>query len=185
MSNAIGITVRKAEENDDPAAGKFFGAPTLPMKWVDTFDEDEIFFCQIRLADIAALDKEHRLPHTGYLYVFLRTEAGPYRLQADVRYYDGEPDTVVEGFNAATDYARFAEAWLMKFAAAEETDDGIKLFGVPADWSYAEDPPPLLMQYDPLASKMGFLDHLDGYVYLFFGEDTADFNKVTLMVEYS
>ena len=41
------------------------------------------------------------------------------------------------------------------------------------------------MQYDPLGNDMGFLDFLDGFVYFFFGEDEKDFEKITIMEEYS
>lgn len=186
MAQAIGIRVKRAPEGYDLGAGKFFGTPTIPEEWLDTFDDDEIFLCQIRLRDVAALDTAHRLPHKGYLYVFLHTAEGPYRLRADVRYYGGEPQVAVEAFNAAVEeYAAYDTAWLMEFAAVEEDYDGTKLFGLPSDWNYEDAPPPLLLQFDPLDGEMGFLDHLDGYLYFFFGEDPADFGAVLLTETYS
>ena len=71
MSRAIGMRVRRAEITDDPGVSKFFGDPTVPNAWCDNWPDDVIFFCQLRLDDIAALDKEDRLPHKGYLYIFL------------------------------------------------------------------------------------------------------------------
>ena len=47
MSKAIKIKVKRAGDNYDLAASKFFGAPTIPGEWLDDFDEDVIFFCQI------------------------------------------------------------------------------------------------------------------------------------------
>lgn len=183
---AIKIKVKKAPENYDLAASKFFGSPTVPNDWADDFDEDVIFLCQIRLADIAPYDKENRLPHTGYLYIFLDTYEGAYNLQSIVRYYAGEPDTVIDEFNAEVpDYERFTEAWLMEF---EETDDEeicTRLFGVPSDWNYEDEPPKLLLQYDPLDSDMGFLDYIDGFIYFFFGEDEGDLKSITVKEEYS
>ena len=67
MSKAIKITAKKAPEGYDLGASKFFGTPTVPLSWNDDFDDDEIFFCQIKLSDIAQLDTENRLPHTGTL----------------------------------------------------------------------------------------------------------------------
>lgn len=183
---AIKIKVKKAPKKYDLAASKFFGSPAIPNEWVDDFDEDVIFFCQIRLADIAAFDKENKLPHTGYLYIFLDTYEGAYALQPIVRYYGGEPNTVLEDFNLeVTDYERFNEAWLMEF---EETDDEeicTRLFGVPSDWNYEDEPPKLLMQYDPLDNDMDFLDYLDGFIYFFFGEDEKDLRSVYLKEEYT
>ena len=79
MGKAIKITVKKAPEPYDLGASKFFGTPTVPLAWDGDFYEDEIFFCQIKLSDIAQLDTENRLPHSGYLYIFLHTEDGKYR----------------------------------------------------------------------------------------------------------
>ncbi len=183
---AIKISATKATPGYDLGASKFFGTPTIPRAWVEEFDEDEIFFCQIRLADIRALDPENRLPHTGYLYIFLHTEHGNWRLRADVRYYDGEPDMALEDFNEAVEgYERYNEAWLMAFGKTEESEICTRLFGVPCDWNYGEEPPKLLMQYDPLDNEMGFLNSLDGFVYLFFGEDDRHFDQVTLHEEYT
>lgn len=186
MSNAIRIKTKKAPETYDLGASKFFGTPTIPLAWEEDFYEDELFLCQIRLSDIAALDKENRLPHSGYLYIFLYTEDGDYRLSADVRYFDGEPELAYDDFNATVEgYEEYTEAYLMEFEKAEEDADCTRLFGVPSDWNYEDEPPKLLMQFDPLDSEMGFLDALDGFLYFFFGEDETDLEGVTLSEEYS
>ena len=186
MSKAIRITAKKAPESCDLGASKFFGTPTVPIEWEGDFCEDEIFFCQIRLSDIAALDKENRLPHTGYLYVFLKTEEGKYHLKADVRYHDGEPELAIDGFNAAIEgYEHYNDAYLMKFSETDGSEDCTRLFGIPSGWDGADEPPMLFMQYDPLDSHMGFLDSLDGFVYFFFGEDKKAFKNIMLMEDYS
>lgn len=186
MSKAIKITAKKAPEGYDLGASKFFGTPTVPLAWGEDFHDDEIFFCQIRLSDIAALDKENKLPHTGYLYVFLHTEDGKYHLGADVRYHDSEPELAFDDFNAAVEgYEKYTEAYLMEFSEVEEDKICTRLFGVPSDWNYVNEPPALLMQYDPMDNEMDFLDSLDGFVYLFFGEDKTNFSAVTLWEEYS
>ena len=73
----------------------------------------------------------------------------------------------------------------MEFSKADENEICTRLFGVPSDWNYADDPPKLLMQYDPLDNEMDFLDTLDGFVYLFFGKDERDFSQITLQEEYT
>jgi hypothetical protein len=187
MKNAIKINVKKAPLDYDPSASKFFGAPAVPIEWQNDFDDDsEMFFCQIRLSDIAQLDTEGRLPHTGYLYVFLNTEDGQYRLRANLRYFDGEPDLVIDEFNSVVDgFERFTEAYLMEFSEACEDEICTRLFGIPSDWNYADEPPKLLMQYDPLDNEMDFLDTLDGFLYFFFDSDEKDVTKVTLHEEYT
>lgn len=183
---AIGIRVKKAVGEYDLGASKFFGTPTVPCSYENDFYDDEMFFCQIRLSDIAPLDREGVLPHTGYLYVFLHTGGGDYDLSADVRYHAGEPEMAIEDFNAALDeYEDFCDAYLMEFYETDDDENCTRLFGDPSDWNYEDAPPKLLLQFDPLDSEMGFLDHLDGFVYLFFGENMRDFGSVELVEEYS
>lgn len=186
MSKAIKITAKKAPEGYDLGASKFFGTPTVPQAWQNDFCEDEIFFCQIRLSDIAKFDTQNQLPHTGYLYVFLHTKDGKYRLRADVRYYDGEPNMALDDFNTVVEgYEQYSRAWLMNFSQTDSNQNCTRLFGAPSDWSYADEPPKMLMQYDPLDNGMGFLDFLDGFVYLFFEQNKKDFGAVTLWEEYT
>ena len=183
---AIGIKVKKAPGDYDLGASKFFGTPTVPLAWEGDFYEDEIFLCQINLADIAHLDKENRLPHTGYLYIFLHTDGGDYNLEADVRYFDGEPELAIDDFNLEVEgYERFNDAYLMEFSEVDENEVCTRLFGVPSDWNYEDEPSKLLLQFDPLDSEMEFLDYLDGFLYFFFGKDENDLEGVTLVEEYS
>ena len=186
MGKAIKITAKKAPEPYDLGASKFFGTPTVPLAWDGDFYDDELFFCQIRLSDIAHLDTENRLPHTGYLYIFLHTEDGQYALGADVRYHDGEPELAIDDFNLEVEgYERFNDAYLMEFCEIDDGEACTRLLGVPSDWNYEDDPPKLLLQFDPLDSEMGFLDHFDGFLYFFFGKDENDLESVTLVEEYS
>ncbi len=182
MKTAIGINLTRADEGDDLGESKFFGTPTLPAAWVDDFYDSEMFLCQVRLADIAALDTENRLPHTGYLYVFLDLDAYPYSCR--VRYYDGEPDTAVDDFNLSVEGAEhLTDAYLMTFSEVAADAEGIKLFGTPADWSYGEEPPRLLLQYDPLVEDVGFLTELDGFAYLAFADGSDSLDGVTYFEE--
>ena len=180
--NAIGIKIKKAEGKRDLGASKFFGAPVLPDGWLEMFSEDIIFFAQIRLSDIAELDTENKLPHTGYLYIFLDIEMFPY--QAMAYYYDGEPNVVVDDFNEAEpQFAHLNEDWLMSFEPVNEDFDGIRLFGVPSsDYETDEE---LLLQFDPLAENTGFLDNIDGYVYFFFGEGKYRIDSIRFGIDRS
>lgn len=183
---AIGMKVKKATKDHELDASKFFGTPTVPLAWDGDFDEDEIFLCQINLAEIAHLDGENRLPHTGYLYIFLHTNGGDYDLKADVRYFDGEPELAIDDFNLeVAGYETWSDAYLIEFYEVEDDEDCTRLLGVPSDWNYEQAPPKLLMQFDPLDSEMGIFNHLDGFLYFFFGEDEKDFESVTLAEEYS
>ena len=186
MGRAIGIRVHKKEGEQRLDASKFFGAPTIPLSWENDFYEDEIFFCQIRLEDIKEYDTENKLPHKGYLYIFLDTEEGDYSLRARVRYYDGKPELALLSFNETVEgYEYLNEEWQMEFYDAEEDTPSTRLFGVPSDWNYEDSPPELLLQFDPLDTSMGFLEFLDGFVYFFFGDDKRDFENVFITEEYS
>lgn len=181
--SAIGITIKKADGEHDPGASKFFGAPVLPAGWPDRFSDDVIFFAQLRLADIAELDTENRLPHTGYLYLFLDTEM-VCGYQAMAYYYDGESRVVVDDFNEIEPrFAHLNEDWLMSFAPAGEASDGIQLFGVPS--SGYETDEELLLQFDLLAENTGFLNHIDGYAYFFFGEGGDRLDGIRFAVDRS
>ena len=181
---AIGIKVKKTDAKTDCGVSKFFGDPTVPNAWMNNWSEDVIFFCQIKLSDIAELDTENRLPHSGYLYVFLDVEAFPYTPM--VYYYDGEPDTVLDDFNKAEpQFAQLTQGWEMQFEKTDDDADGIRLFGVPSDWSYEEPAPDLFMQFDPLEEKTGFLSEIDGYAYFVFGEGENKIDNISLLIERS
>lgn len=184
MAKAIGMRLSKGVSH--PADSKFFGDPTIPGAWANDFDGDTIFLAQIRLDEVAAFDSDGVLPHTGYFYVFLDTCEGEYDLIPIVRYFDGEPDTIVEGFNASVDaFERYTEPIGISFFESEVDADGCKLLGVPADWNYEEEAPHLLMQVDHMDETLDFLPQLDGFTYLFFGEDVTGFADVQICQEYS
>ncbi len=179
--NSIRIRVHKAGENADPGASKFFGDPTIPSAWEDKFAEHIVFIAQIRLADIAHLDTENRLPHKGYLYFFLDSEMYPYYPMME--YYEGEPDMLLEEFNALDhEFSHLTESWEMEFFPGDEDPSGIRLFGEPA--MDIGETGALLLQYDPLVGDLGFMDNIDGYVYFLFGEDEKDLSQVQLLIDY-
>ena len=80
---------------------KFFGEILLPEEWLknDIFGENEIFLCQIKLEDVAVLDKGNLLPKSGTLYFFIDESVTP--VKGIVRYFDGVADAYTdfnEGF---------------------------------------------------------------------------------------
>lgn len=195
MSKAISIKVHRAEGEIDYSTSRFFGSPAVPGEWAENqiFGDDELFFAQIRLSDIEPLDRENRLPHTGYLYFFLDFSDSKYRPRAIVRYFGGEPDTVIDNFNCGIYedecLGDTVTDLLMEFCEAEENSQCTRLFGTPWDWPYAEPPARLLLQYDPLDSDVeaGFLNDIDGMLYFFFSAhgDERDFGAVTAHLEHS
>jgi len=183
---AIGMKLTKATGEYDLGCSKFFGTPTIPGEMLEELDGDLMFLAQIRLADIAALDPENILPHTGYLYFFVDGNAGyGSDVLAEVRYYPGEPDTAVDDFNEGFEIPGVCEDWLITFEEVEEDADGNKLLGVPYDWNYEDEPPMLLLQYDPLETEAGFLSFMDGMAYFFAGEDRKNFTDAVWHAEYS
>ena len=186
MGKAIGIKIKPAGDVYDVKSSKFFGAPAIPREWLDDrFTADEMFFCQIRLSDIATFDSENKLPHEGYLYVFLRTAKGKNNFELVLRDYNGEPNVVVEWFNEPVDgYAHLRSDYLMEFFEVEEGYAGTKLLGTPVNWSL-ETPPRVLFQFNPKDTDAGFLEDLNGYLYLLFGEDESDLSQVELYLEGS
>ena len=183
---AIRMKVHKASGDYDVGASKFLGSPVLPNRWINAFDSDTIFFLQIRLKDIAALDEENLLPHEGYLYFFLDTAGTEYSLQPIVKYTKTEPINVVNGFNEIVEgYEEYVDDYLIEFEKCDDYETGNKLLGKPNDWNYAEDPRDLLLQFDPLDSEMGIFSHLDGLIYFFFGKDRKTFKDVEIMEEIS
>lgn len=180
--SAISIEIKKADEKHDLGASKFFGSPVIPGEWVDMFSDDVIFFCQIRLSDIADFDTDNKLPHSGYLYLFIDIEMYPY--QAMAYYYNGEPDTVIDDFNETEPrFSHLNKDWLMSFKSADDTCDGIKLFGTPS--SEVEHDGDLLMQFDPLQEDTQFLDNIDGYAYFFFGDNIKDIDSISFKIDRS
>lgn len=186
---AIAVSVEKVVGEHDLGQSKFFGSPTVPSDWQDRFHDDIVFLAQIRLADIAEFDYDNRLPHTGYLYIFLDAEMYPSaQLDVWVEYYPGEPDTVIDDFNIMSPISDgLNDDWIITFHYADVNEDGTKLFGFPSGAINENgDKPNLLLQYDPLNfDGVPFLNNLDGYAYVFFGKDENDLESVSYTVEKS
>lgn len=183
---AIGMKLKKAQGKHDLGVSKFFGTPTIPGAWLEELDEDLMFLAQIRLADIAEMDKDGYLPHTGYLYFFVGSGAHTgEEAAAVVRYSPEDPDTAVDDFNEAFGIVGTTEDWLISFGDVDDSADGHKLLGDPSGWAY-EESPKLLLQYDPLETEgIDFMAIVDGFGFFFFDEASDDFDKVTFQAEHS
>ncbi len=181
---AIKISVAKAPEEYDLGTSKFFGDPTIPQEWAERFDENMLFFAQIRLEEIAKYDKENRLPHKGYLYFFLDTSSYPYEVL--VEHYDGEPDMVIEDFNEINpEFGHLTEPFLMNFSLCDEGESCTRLFGYPSGLDEDADEP-LLLQFDPLCENMEFLSEVDGYAHIFFDTENDTLEGATdLYLEFN
>ena len=184
--SAIRLKVKKAVGDYDLGASKFLGSPTLPKRLVNAFNDQTIFLLQLRLSDLKELDEENLLPHEGYLYIFLDVSNSEYSLKPIVKYTKSVPTHCLNGFNDIVDgYEQYSDDYLIEFEKCDDCEQGNKLFGKPCDWPYLEEAKPLLLQFDPLASEMGIFSHLDGYIYLFFGQDKKAFKDVSIVMDIS
>lgn len=77
--SAIKINAAEPRIKGSSPGSKFFGDPVVPYGWQEIFSDDVIFFAPIKFSDIALLDTENKLPHTGYFYLFLDAEMYPYQ----------------------------------------------------------------------------------------------------------
>ena len=186
MKKAIGIQVREPQMGDMMLDSRFFGDPIIPDEWAEDFGEDILFFCQIRMSDIAEYDVDNVLPHTGYLYIFLDFSNGSYYIQPIVRYYDGEPNMRLKNYNCdiVESLSNYTYPWIMTFESVDEDAKGMKLLGVPSEWKKEEPAPNLFMQFDPFASEMEFLDWLDGLFCLTFEDNVLEFDKIKGTLNY-
>ena len=179
MSHAIGIRLKRADAPYPPTASRFFGSPKIPLEWmVCELYENDLFFCQLRLADLAPHDPDGILPHTGYLYVFLQMH-GNATPTARVMYFAGKPDYLGLDFNEDVEgYEHLTEPWAMEFEEVDADSPCTRLLGRPTVWQGACEPPPLLLQFDPSETRTGFLSGLDGYLCLFFDPEDASWDRI-------
>ncbi len=144
----IGITVEKAHGEYDPGTSKFFGSPTMPEEWLSdgTINDEDFFFCQLKLSEFKKYDRSGLLPQVGFIYFFLTFEDG--RFIPNVRYSPAEPDTLIDDFNAGFDFLGDTEAeYSIDYFETEESADGTRILV-----EYGENI--TLLQYDPLDDNM-------------------------------
>ena len=153
---AIKLCAKKVEGKHDFGTSKFLGYPVLPEGWENEFDDGVLFLLQINLEEIKDLDKDNLLPHTGYLYFFLDVSDGPYNLRPIVRYFDGEPTSVIDDFNSiVTGYENFVKPYLVTFEETDDSGDGTRLFGEISSQYYEDEDRKLLFQFDPYDPDLG------------------------------
>ena len=85
MKKAIGLRFVPYDEKKH-LKSHFLGAPAAIPTMQDEFDDGVFFLGMIHLPEIAALDKENKLPHEGYLYFFLDSSGTTRRMTPIVRY---------------------------------------------------------------------------------------------------
>ena len=133
---------------------RFFGDPVVPEKWADKepWPEDDIFMCQINLADLDGYDTEGLLPSEGYLYFFADLTDG---IEVHPILSTQEPDTIYEdcnmGFEEDISDDIFTD-WVIRFGKGkgsilERVDDRI-----------------VLLEFDPRHTQMDFLKDIGGKV---------------------
>ena len=145
----ICIKVEKAHGEYDPGTSKFFGSPTMPEEWLsdDTIGEDDFFFCQLKLSEFKAYDKDDIIPaKSGFIYFFLsETEDG---FRPNVQYFEGEPETLIDDFNAGFDFLGDVETeYSIDYFETDNTNDGTGIL-------VSDNDEIILLQYDPLDDEM-------------------------------
>ncbi len=175
---AIAMKVRKVEPGEviDESCSKFFGRPCLPESMKNPYPDDGVFFAQIRCEDIKDLDPECRLPHEGYLYFFLDAEMYPSNdLYMMVDHTTEELKIVIDDYNENCNIKGLTDTYVITFEKVDAEYEGTKLLGCPSnDVDDSDDRCGLLLQYDPLDFDVPFLSTLDGYAFVFFGDDDKD-----------
>lgn len=144
----IGIKVEKAHGEYDPGTSKFFGSPTMPEEWLadGTIGDEEFFFCQLKLSEFKAFDKEIFTNHKGFIYIFLAEDNGNYI--PNIRYSENEPDTLIDDFNAGFEFLGDVETdYSIDFFETDDATDGTRIFVKNGEEI-------TLLQYDPLDDGM-------------------------------
>ncbi|MCR5349111.1 MAG: DUF1963 domain-containing protein [Bacilli bacterium] len=191
MSQAIGLKVAPFEGYGSRKS-YFFGDPILPISLVDKFDDETFFFGMINLKEIASLDTEGKLPHEGFLYLFLHLldsfeDECPSHFAPVFFYSKVEPTHVVDDFNEVflETFPNIGTPKGMAFSAVPEDAMGTKLLGVPYDWNYENKPKELLLTISHLDEELDFCAYIDGLSYVFFGPKENPFGGATMFLERS
>ena len=188
MSKAIGIRFVPYDPNKHLRT-HFLGAPLVPASLGEAFDDEVMFLGMIHLPEIAALDKENKLPHSGYLYFFMDTSASSRHMNPIVIHTLEEPDRIIDDYNdlfALEEYRGANKARGVEFFEVEEDAEGCKLLGYPCDWNYENKPRnPLLLTISHYDEDLDFLPELDGFTYVFFGPKGHEFDEAYGFYEYA
>ncbi len=177
----IGITVEKAHGEYDPGTSKFFGAPTMPEEWLSdgTINDEDFFFCQLKISELKKFDKNGLLPQKGFIYIFLSFENG--KFIPNIRYCNSEPDTLIDDFNAGFDFLGDTDTeYSIDYFETDNAEDGTRLI-------VENDDNVILLQYDPLDDNMpSFLADTEKIAYVSIAKDNfkkLDFTKAEFYIK--
>ena len=177
----IGITVEKAHGEYDPGTSKFFGAPTMPEEWLSdgTINDEDFFFCQLKISELKKFDKDGLLPQKGFIYIFLSFEDG--KFIPNIRYCNSEPDTLIDDFNAGFDFLGDTDTeYSIDYFETDNAEDGTRLI-------VENDDNVILLQYDPLDDNMSsFLADTEKIAYISIAKDNfkkLDFTKAEFYIK--
>lgn len=177
----IGITVEKAHGEYDPGTSKFFGAPTMPEEWLSdgTINDEDFFFCQLKISELKKFDKDGLLPQKGFIYIFLSFEDG--KFIPNIRYCNSEPDTLIDDFNAGFDFLGDTDTeYSIDYFETDDAEDGTRLI-------VENDDNVILLQYDPLDDNMpSFLADTEKIAYVSIAKDNfkkLDFTKAEFYIK--
>lgn len=177
----IGITVEKAHGEYDPGTSKFFGAPTMPEEWLSdgTINDEDFFFCQLKISELKKFDKDGLLPQKGFIYIFLSFEDGKFK--PNIRYCNSEPDTLIDDFNAGFDFLGDTDTeYSIDYFETDDAEDGTRLI-------VENDDNVILLQYDPLDDNMpSFLADTEKIAYVSIAKDNfkkLDFTKAEFYIK--
>lgn len=178
----IKIKVEKAHGDYDYGTSKFFGCPTCPEEWLTdgTVGDNDFFFCQLSAREYAQYDKEALLPTKGFIYIFLSDdENGGYI--PNVRYFDGEPETIIDDFNAGFDFLGDTDAeYSIDYTGCRESDESALLCDEGGESI-------TLLKYDPLDENMpSFLSETEKQAFFRINKadlKALDFSKVEFTIE--
>lgn len=177
----IGITVEKAHGEYDPGTSKFFGAPTMPEEWLSdgTINDEDFFFCQLKISELKKFDKDGLLPQKGFIYIFLSFEDG--KFIPNIRYCNSEPDTLIDDFNAGFDFLGDTDTeYSIDYFETDNAEDGTRLI-------VENDDNVILLQYDPLDDNMpSFLADTEKIAYVSIAKDNfkkLDFTKAEFYIK--
>ncbi len=177
----IGITVEKAHGEYDPGTSKFFGAPTMPEEWLSdgTINDEDFFFCQLKISEFKSFDKSGFLPQKGFIYIFLSFEDGMFI--PNICYCNTEPDTLIDDFNAGFDFLGDTDTeYSIDFFETDNNEDGTRLLT-------EENDKIILLQYDPLDDNMpSFLADTEKIAYISLDKEDLkklDFSKAQFYIK--
>ena len=207
--NSIRLKTAYTHEKLPVGSSKFFGDPDVweGFEWPAIEEDGELydltFMCQINCAEIAAFDKDGKLPKTGMLYFFYDLDEMPYsptvENAAKVLYYDGNIDDL-QRMRVVDENGEDISVKEMKidFEIADEgyldgTESTHLMLGVPSlDYGTCYDIIDgwqMLLQIDGMETDEVVINFTDEGVLCFYIEpeklENGDFSDVRIMQIYS